>query len=133
MVGMKEYLGSNIFTTFSDLSKILRRSVRKMARYDRFDVGDEIRSLLRQIKHTISDSHSLPNNCNKLSGINLLINLLNHLEIDLTDCLEDGSLSLSGKFGISDVMIKLTEVQNQAEKWRTYVNDQISKKIEPDK
>lgn len=130
---MKEYLGSKIFTDFSDLSKILRRSIREMARYDRFDVGDEIKSLLRQIKHIISDSHSLPNNCNKLSNLDFLVNLLNHLEIDLTDCLEDSSLSLSGKFGISDVMIKLTKVQNQAEKWRIYVKDRISKKIEPDK
>lgn len=130
---MKEYLGSKIFTDFSDLSKNLRRSIREMARYDRFDVGDEIKSLLRQIKHIISDSHSLPNNCIKLSNLNLLVNLLNHLEINLTDCLEDNSLHLSGKFGISDVMLKLTDIQNQAEKWKVYVKDRISKKIDPDK
>ena len=45
----KDYRELEIFKEFSDLSKELRKSIQQMKRYYRFDVGDEIRRLLREI------------------------------------------------------------------------------------
>lgn len=61
-----------------------------------------------------------------------LLNKLNHLEIALTDCLEEGSLKLSGHYGISIPMSRLIQVKGQAEKWKNYIYDRyVNKKSDP--
>ena len=55
----RNYTELEIFKEFSDLSRELRFSIKNhMKRYDNFDVGDEIKRLLRQIKFVISDANS---------------------------------------------------------------------------
>ena len=119
----RNYTELEIFKEFSDLSRELRFSIKNhMKRYDKFDVGDEIKRLLRQIKFVISDANSLPNNC-KLPKLEELCSLLKHLEISLSDCIEDGSLSLSGRFNINLPLSRLENVKNQANSWKDYVED----------
>lgn len=116
-----------IYAEVSEMAKELRRSVKQMCRYDRFDVGDQIREILRDIKCTISDAFEKPNE-DRYEDLCTLVNHLNHLEIFLSDCLEDESLSLSGHFGISSPIQRLGEIKNQAHKWKSYVYDSYGKK-----
>ena len=118
----KDYRELEIFKEFSDLSKELRKSIQQMKRYYRFDVGDEIRRLLRKIKYKISDISSSPNNC-KLEKLVSLCSLLDHLEIALSDCIEEGSLSLKGRYNINLPMSRLANVKSQAANWRNYIGD----------
>lgn len=96
-----------------------------MKRYYRFDVGDEIRRLLREIKYKISDINSSPNNC-KLEKLVSLCSLLNHLEIALSDCIEEGSLSLKGRYNINLPLSRLANVKTQATNWENYIEDKYS-------
>ena len=92
----KSYNELEIYTEISLMSKELRDSILQMKRYYRFDVGDEIRSLLRELKYLVSDIHQKPNTCKYLPLCELQ-SKLNHLEIALSDCLEDRALKLEGR------------------------------------
>ena len=120
-----DYRELDIFKEFSDLSRELRESIQQMKRYYRFDVGDEIRRLLREIKYKISDINSIPNNC-KLEKLVSLCSLLNHLEIALSDCIEEGSLSLKGRYNINLPLSRLANVKTQAINWKNYIEDKYS-------
>ena len=108
---MKKYNESEIFTEVSLMSSELRLSIKQMNRYYRYDVGDEIRKTLREIKYILSDIHRNPNNCYKSD----LLEKLDHLEIALNDCIEDGALSLSGRYNIVLPMERLSKIINLAE------------------
>jgi hypothetical protein len=120
-----DYRELDIFKEFSDLSREPRESIQQMKRYYRFDVGDEIRRLLREIKYKISDINSSPNNC-KLEKLVSLCSLLNHLEIALSDCIEEGSLSLKGRYNINLPLSRLANVKTQATNWENYIEDKYS-------
>lgn len=120
-----DYRELEIFKEFSDLSRKLRESIQQMKRYYRFDVGDEIRRLLREIKYKISDINSSPNNC-KLEKLVNLCSLLDHLEIALGDCIEEGSLSLKGRYNINLPLSRLMNVKTQATNWKNYIEDKYS-------
>lgn len=119
------YRELDIFKEFSDLSRELRESIQQMKRYYRFDIGDEIRRLLREIKYKISDINSSPNNC-KLEKLVSLCSLLDHLEIALSDCIEEGSLSLKGRYNINLPLSRLVNVKTQATNWKNYIEDKYS-------
>lgn len=121
----KDYNELRIYTEVSLMAQELRFSIGQMKRCYRFDVGDEIRQILRQIKYTISDIHQKPNSC-KYGGICDLINLINHLEIALNDCLEDNALSLSGRYNIFSPLQRLDSIKQQADDWRTYIYDKYN-------
>ena len=53
----KNYTELAIYSEVSIMSRELRTSVKQMSKYYRYDVGDEIRGMLRNIKYTISDIH----------------------------------------------------------------------------
>ena len=120
-----DYRELDIFKEFSDLSREPRESIQQMKRYYRFGVGDEIRRLLREIKYKISDINSSPNNC-KLEKLVSLCSLLNHLEIALSDCIEEGSLSLKGRYNINLPLSRLANVKTQATNWENYIEDKYS-------
>ena len=117
------YKELNIYSEVSFMSKELRTSIKQMSRYYRYDVGDEIREMLRQIKYVISDIHQLPNTEIKYNKICDLIDKLNHLDIALTDCIEDEALSLGGPHSIAIPLNRLRSVLEQADKWKNYVYD----------
>ena len=119
------YRELDIFKEFSDLSRELRESIQQMKRYYRFDIGDEIRRLLREIKYKISDINSSPNKC-KLEKLVSLCSLLDHLEIALSDCIEEGSLSLKGRYNINLPLSRLVNVKTQATNWKNYIEDKYS-------
>lgn len=125
----KSYNELEIYTEISLMSKELRDSILQMKRYYRFDVGDEIRSLLRELKYLVSDIHQKPNTCKYL----LLCELqskLNHLEIALSDCLEDRALKLEGRYNISSPLSRLAIIKRQAESWKSYIGDKYGKQEE---
>lgn len=124
----KTYQELEIYTQISLMSKELRESILQMKRYYRFDVGDEIRGLLRSIKYTVSDIHRKPNNC-KYPLICQLISQIDHLEIALSDCIEDGALWLDGRYNISMPLTRLDNIRNQAESWKEYISDRYGQEV----
>ena len=62
----KDYRELEIFKEFSDLSKELRESIQQMKRYYRFDVGDEIRRLLREISTKLGNILSILTNLKRI-------------------------------------------------------------------
>ena len=121
---IRNYQELKIFKEFSDLSRELRFSIKQMKRCDKFDVGEDIKRQLRQIKYMISDINSMPNNC-KLDKLSTLLSQLDHLEIAISDCVEDWSLSLYGRYNINLPLSRLENVKTQATNWKKYVEDKF--------
>lgn len=124
----KNYTELEIYTEAMQMSREIRESVKHMKRYYRFDVGDEIRQMLRDMKYIISDIHSKPNKC-KYDPLCLLVDKINHLEIALTDCLEDEALSLRGRYNISLPLQRLDKIKSQAEHWKSYIHDKYVQEV----
>ena len=83
----------DVFTKISDMSKYLRNSIKHMPKYYRYDIGDEIRKLLRDMKYKAFLLQS--EDCGKE-----LYNMAQHLKILLDECIEDQALLMKGPYTI---------------------------------
>lgn len=119
----KDYSELEIFSEASSMSAELRESIKQMSRYYRFDVGDELRKLLRQIKYLIADASGKIEIKGKYEAVQELLETISHIEIALQDCLEDSALSVSGRYNINQPLIRLSKIKDQATRWRNYLRD----------
>lgn len=119
----KNYSELEIFSEASSMSAELRESIKQMSRYYRFDVGDELRKLLRQIKYLIADASGKIEIKGKYEEVQELLETISHIEIALQDCLEDNALSVSGRYNINQPLIRLSKIKDQATRWRNYLHD----------
>ena len=119
----KDYSELEIFSEASSMSAELRESIKQMSRYYRFDVGDELRKLLRQIKYLIADASGKIEIKGKYEAVQELLETISHIEIALQDCLEDNALSVSGRYNINQPLIRLSKIKDQATRWRNYLHD----------
>lgn len=119
----KNYSELEIFSEASSMSAELRESIKQMSRYYRFDIGDELRKLLRQIKYLIADASGKIEIKSKYEAVQELLETISHIEIALQDCLEDNALSVSGRYNINQPLIRLSKIKDQATRWRNYLHD----------
>lgn len=109
-----------IYRETNEMAKELKVSIRRMPREFKFDIGNEIKRLLRDMKYQIYliNVHS---DEEKLSYIKDFIDMYNHLKILIDDCLEDDVLQLKGKYTIYSPLKRLKSIGEQANKWKRYV------------
>ena len=109
-----------IYKDIFDMSKILHKHINKMPRYYKYDSGDEIRKLLRQIRYSVYliNSHS---DKDKFELICHLLDKLVLLKIIIDELIEDKIFLFDGKGNIINIIILLTKITKQATKWKNYM------------
>lgn len=105
----------DVYAKVSDMSKYLRKSIEQMPKYYRYDIGDEIKKLLRDIKFK---AYLLQwKDCSEE-----LYFMLQHLKVLLDECIDDGILLMSGKYTIFeprkilDYVLSLTQPKVDSQK-----------------
>lgn len=119
----KDYSELEIFSEASLMSGELRESIQQMPRRFRFDVGDELRKLLRQVKYLIADASGKIELKGKYKATQELLETISHIEIALQDCIEDNALSMNGRYNINQPLLRLGKIKDQATRWRNYLHD----------
>lgn len=109
-----------IYRQTSEMAKELKPSLKRMPREYKFDIGNEIKRLVRDMKYQIYLINVRPDN-EKLPYLKTFIDMYNHLKILIDDCLEDNVLSLKGKYTIYSPLKRLKSIGEQANKWKRYI------------
>lgn len=90
---MSEDVNLDVYVKASDMSKYLRASIKRMPNYYRYDIGDEIKKLLRDIKFKALLLQYT--DCKEELYFMLL-----HLKLLLDECIDDGILPMKGPYTI---------------------------------
>lgn len=108
-----------IYKDIIDLSKFLHKRINKMPRFYKFDIGEDMKKLIREIRYYIYliNSHE---DKEKYPLICQLLNKLVFLKIMIDELVEDHIFVLNGKGNIIQAIKLLTEITTQATKWRNY-------------
>lgn len=97
----------DVFREIDAISKGLRKSIKHMPRYNRYNEGDRIICLLLDLKVSVrlacKDESFKPNS-------RWLYRMLVTLETLIDECLEDGSLLLKGEYTIHEPRCRLTRL-----------------------
>lgn len=127
-----------IYKDFTAMAKDLRRVIKRMPKEYKYDIGDEIKKLLRDMKYQIYIVNNSKNE-GKPEQLRCFIDMYNHLRILLDECIEDGVLQVKGKMSIALVIKRLIDINSQAKKWKNYVENSnrdssciSAKKVEDD-
>ena len=106
-----------IYKDFTAMAKDLRRVIKRMPKEYKYDIGDEIKKLLRDMKYQIYIVNNSKNE-GKPEHLRCFIDMYNHLRILLEECIEDGVLQVKGKMSIALVIKRLIDINSQAKKWK---------------
>ena len=97
----------DLFKDITSISKDLRRAVRHMPKYYRYNEGDQIKRLLVEIKLPIKLAAK---DVNYTFGYSDTIWKIELLIIILDDCIEDHALLIKGAFTIAEPRQKLDDL-----------------------
>lgn len=114
-----------IYKQVSDMSKELRRSINNMPKFHKYCIGERILNLLLDIKNQIYLCNTRQNE-EKLNEMKKLRDLLTHLKICLSECIEDGTLLLKTKFSVQQPLKRLDDIIKQQIKWENYTRNVIN-------
>ncbi len=110
------------------MAQELKPCLKKMPKQIQYDIGDEILHLLRDMKYRIYLINTTVGEV-KNQHFQTFIDMYNHLKILLDDCLQDGYLTLKGKYTIHQPLKRLDDIGKQVTKWQSYINKNMSHQI----
>jgi len=99
-----------------EINRAIHYDMPKEARYD---IGDEIRKILRDMKYLIYLINSR-NDVEKIPYFEQLVDNYNHIRILLDECIENGFLKIKGKFSMAQPIKRLISFGKQISKWQAY-------------
>lgn len=123
------YSNLQIYKDFSALAKPLKRRIRQMSREYKFDIGFEMKQLIRDIKYQIYYANSRQND-EKSKELSILKDMINHLKILIGECVDDNIFVLRGKGSVGGIIKELKNVSEQANKWKKYFDGKNHEKFE---
>ena len=94
-----DYESHWLFKEISSMSKEFRYSIKHMPVEYRYDIGRDIRTILRELKYRAYKAVKF-SSVLSCQDIDILIDLLNKLKIWVDECLEDRLLLVSGPYTI---------------------------------
>lgn len=100
-----------------------------MSREYKFDIGFEMKQLIRDIKYQIYCANSRQND-EKSKELSILKDMINHLKILIGECVDDNIFVLRGKGSVGGIIKELKNVSEQANKWKKYFDSKSHEKFE---
>lgn len=116
---MPSFNDLSIYKELNELSKELRKRIRQMPKEYKFEIGNDMKKLLRRMRYQIYLINSHDNSV-KPKFFHEFINMQVNLKIHLDECIEDNIFTFSGKFSIALPLKRLTEIRRQTKKWLAY-------------
>lgn len=99
----------DVYREIEAISKVLRKSIKHMPRYERYVVGDKMLNILLDVKIMVKLACK---GRNYQPDPDLIYNNLITLGTLMDDCIEDGALLLKGKWTVHEPRSRLIALFN---------------------